>query len=406
MTEIAEFDRLLKAAMGLDLSSIGASAIARAVQERQRACGVDTPGAYLAHVRASVDELQSLIEAVIIPETWFFRDRAAFTALVRFVHEEWLPAHHDRSLRVLSVPCSTGEEPYSIAMALLDAKVPASRFRVDAIDICGRSLDHARRAVYRKSSFRGDSMALCERYVELAANGHAVRDVVTRQVAFRQANLLDAAFAPGAGHYDVIFCRNLLIYFDRDTQDRAAAILEGLLAPTGLLLVGSSESPVFLDRLFTPANIPMAFALRRRPRELHPKRLPVVANVRLEPASLPVRAVSAPRPQPVPDRPPPALDEALKLADQGRFAEAWRYCEEYLRRNGPSADVFYVLGLVRDALGNIDDAAACYRKALYLHPAHHEAVVHLALLLEKQGHTSEAQTLWNRARRLSAPRAQ
>ena len=432
MTEIADFDRLLKDAMGLDVSSIGASAVERAVRERQRACGVETASAYFARVRSSAEELQSLIEAVIIPETWFFRDRAAFAALVRFVREEWLPAHHDRSLRVLSVPCSTGEEPYSIAMALLDANVPPGRFRVDAIDICGRSLDRARRAVYRKSSFRGDSMALCERYVEPVADGHALSEVVTRQVTFKQANLLDSAFLPAAGDYDVIFCRNLLIYFDRDTQDRAAAILERLLAPAGLLFVGSSESPVFLDRPFMPSNIPMAFALRRRPRESNPKKQPAVLNTRSVAAKRPPPAAVAPlvgldfsrasqRTEPAPHAAPPTsapnrtagatvgkqpLDEALKLADQGRFAEAWRSCEEHLRRNGPSADVFYVLGLVRDALGNVNDAAVCYRKALYLHPTHHEAVVHLALLLEKQGNTAEAQALWNRARRLSLSRAQ
>jgi chemotaxis protein methyltransferase WspC len=404
MTELAEFDRLLKDAMGLDVSSIGASALERAVQERQRACKADSPTQYLAHVRSSGAELQSLIEAIVVPETWFFRDHAAFAALVRFVREEWMPFHPDRSLRVLSVPCSTGEEPYSIAMALLDANVPPRRFQVDAIDICGRSLDHARRGVYRKSSFRGDAMTYCERHVEPVTGGHALSDAVKQQVKFTQANLLDTAFSLGAGQYDIVFCRNLLIYFDRETQDRAAAILERSLTPTGLLFVGSSETPVFLGRAFTPANIPMAFALRKGRRETKPKRPAVISTVRPALAP-PVRAVvPAPAADPVRHSSPAPLDEALKMADQGRFTEAWRSCEEHLRRNGPTADAFYVLGLVRDALGNADDAAACYRKALYLHPAHREAVVHLALLLEKQGNSSEAQALMNRAKRLSAPR--
>jgi chemotaxis protein methyltransferase WspC len=225
---------------------------------------------------------------------------------------------------------------------------------------------------------------------------------VKQQVKFTQANLLDTAFSLGAGQYDIVFCRNLLIYFDRETQDRAAAILERSLTPTGLLFVGSSETPVFLGRAFTPANIPMAFALRKGRRETKPKRPAVISTVRPAP---PVRAVvPAPAADPVRHSSPAPLDEALKMADQGRFTEAWRSCEEHLRRNGPSADAFYVLGLVRDALGNADDAAACYRKALYLHPAHREAVVHLALLLEKRGNSSEAQALMNRAKRLSAPR--
>ena len=129
MTSLNDFDRLLKQAMGLDVASIGASALARAVQERQRACSVQDAGAYLERVRASDAELQALIEAVVIPETWFFRDRAAFAALVRFVQVEWLPFHADGCLRLLSLACSTGEEPYSMAMALLDAGLLPNRFR-------------------------------------------------------------------------------------------------------------------------------------------------------------------------------------------------------------------------------------------------------------------------------------
>ena len=88
MTALEDFDRLLKQTMGLDIASIGASALERAVQERQRECSVDDTRAYLDRVRASKDELQALIETIVVPETWFFRDRAAFAALVRFVREE------------------------------------------------------------------------------------------------------------------------------------------------------------------------------------------------------------------------------------------------------------------------------------------------------------------------------
>jgi chemotaxis protein methyltransferase WspC len=103
-----------------------------------------------------------------------------------------------------------------------------------------------------------------------------------------------------------------------------------------------------------------------------------------------------------PSPPESGAEEAVKLADQGHFAEASRCCEALLRQHGPSAQVFHVLGLVRDASGNAEDAAIYYRKALYLDPGHQDALVHLALLMEKQGLKSEAQTLWNRVRRLAA----
>ena len=233
MTALNDLDRLLRQTMGLDVASIGASALERAVRERQRACSVEDTNQYLERVRASKAELQALIETVIVPETWFFRDRDAFAALVRFVHDEWLPLHTDGCLRLASLPCSTGEEPYSMAMALLDAGVRPSRFRIEAIDICERSLAHARRAVYGKGSFRGDELSYRERHFKPHPGGHILSDAVRQQVNFQQANLLNPGFLPGAEIYDVIFCRNMLIYFDGETQDRAVSLIERLLVPNG-----------------------------------------------------------------------------------------------------------------------------------------------------------------------------
>jgi chemotaxis protein methyltransferase WspC len=410
MTPLEDFDRLLKQTMGLDIASIGASALERAVRERQRECSVDDTRSYLDRVRASKDELQALIETIVVPETWFFRDRAAFAALVRFVREEWLPTHADGCLRLLSLPCSTGEEPYSMAMALLDAHVPPSRFRIDAIDICGRSLAHARRGIYGKGSFRGDATAAYrERYFEPVTGGHALFEAVRRQVNFQQGNLFNAGFLPGADIYDVVFCRNLLIYFDRATQDQAVSVLDRLLTLKGILFAGSSESGVFANHSFSSAKMPMAFAFRKGRSVVTPKPQAAVTKMRHLSVRRPITSLGPSLPPteiPLPLPRESGAEEAIQLADQGHFAEASRCCEAQLLRQGPSAQVFHVLGLVRDASGNADDAAIYYRKALYLDPGHQDALVHLALLMEKQGLKSEAQTLWNRARRLATPRAQ
>src|SRR5687768_15713777 len=114
--DLAHFHNLLKESIGLDVATIGESAVESAVQNRQRACGVADRTAYWERLRASATEVQALIEAVVVPETWFFRDRDAFVALVRLVRDAWLPTHPEGVFRVLSLPCSTGEEPYSMAM--------------------------------------------------------------------------------------------------------------------------------------------------------------------------------------------------------------------------------------------------------------------------------------------------
>jgi len=319
---------------------------------------------------------------------------------------------------LLSLPSSTGEEPYSMAMALLDAGFPANRFRVDAVDISARALARAGHAVYGKNSFRGNELGFRDRHFEATAHGYRLSDAVRRQVQFQQGNLLAAGFLPGVESYDVIFCRNVLIYFDRAAQDRALTVLVRLLTPKGVLFVAPSETGLLLGHNFIPTNMPRAFAFRKAgvmPREPKPT------------AARPVKRSSARR-QVVPPVPalylthaPPAIasavtqthrsidraaepevgiDEATRLADQGRLVEATACCEEHLRQHGPSANAFHLMGLVRDATGNQPEASDYYRKALYLDPNHHEALIHLALLMEKKGNTAGAQLLRNRARRL------
>jgi chemotaxis protein methyltransferase WspC len=411
----ADFANLLKASMGLDAASIGGSAVERAVLERVSACGVAGPDAYWQHVCASPVELQQLIEAVVVPETWFFRDREAFSTLVRVARKAWWTAPAGGVRRILSLPSSTGEEPYSIAMALFDAGVAGDRFCIDAVDISAQAITVARAGVYGKNSFRGRELGFRARYFDATATGHQLADRVRRQVQFRQGNLLAREVAAEPTRYDAIFCRNLLIYFDRPTQERAVRALERLLAPDGVVLVAPCETGVLLNHGFVQLQAPSAFAFRRAgvlPVERKAGRrkagsvLPRRFRLGPPPASVPVaRTAAAPIPAAAlaakTDAPAVVnLDEAAELANRGRFEEAIERCEQHLTRSGPSAQVFHLMGLVRDASGNPTEAERCYRKALYLDPHHDEVLVHLMLLLEKAGKTSEAQRLRERTHRL------
>jgi chemotaxis protein methyltransferase WspC len=404
---LAEFEDLLQRTMGLDAASVGSPVIERAVQQRQDACALPDVSAYWEHVRTSAAELQELIEGVVVPETWFYRDPEAFAALGRLVFEDWLHTHADGVLRLLSLPCSTGEEPYSMAMTLLDAGFPADRFRIDAVDISARALAQARRAVYGKNSFRGGSLEFRDRHFTAQAHGWRLAEAVRRQVHFQQGNLCDDALLPDPAVYDIIFCRNVLIYFDRTTQDRAIALLTRLLTAKGCCFVGPSETGLLMNHAFASAQVPLAFAFRKSGAVSREPPHPAVRPARLAPSARPAAASAFPprrRPPAPAAAPPPAemepdLDETVRLADQGRLAEAARQCEEHLRSHGPSARAFYLLALVRDATGQDAEASAFYRKAIYLDPHHHEALVHLACLLEKQGDTAGAKVLQIRARR-------
>jgi chemotaxis protein methyltransferase WspC len=414
----AKIETLLKETMGLHAASIGSASVDRAVRARIAACGAATLGAYWARLQSTPAELQELIEAVVVPETWFFREPAAFAEVGRVARDEWLATQSTEVRRLLSIPCSTGEEPYSIAMALLDSGYPSERFAIDAVDISERSLAHARRAVYGTNSFRGDDLAFRDRHFEKTPQGYRVNDAVRQRVRFHKGNVSAEDFLAGAKPYDAIFCRNLLIYFDESTQAQAVATLHRLLLDGGVLFVGPAEPRVLLDHEFVSVKVPLAFGFRKpaaastpssppstRRRPSPPKPAPRTAtNVLPVPSPTPPRA-AGPRPAlnghtAAAPRPGSRIDEAFALADRGCFTEATALCEAQLQEHGPSAQAFYLLGLICSAEGRLYAADRCYRKALYLDSGHHDALVHLALLLEQQGETHEAKLLRSRAQKL------
>ena len=406
-----DFETVLKQAMGLDAVSIGSSTIERAVRVRMADLGLGLREDYWQQLHDSTGELQELIETVVVPETWFFRDREAFGALVRLITEEWLPAHPTGILRLLSVPCSTGEEPYSMIMALLDGGVSLERFQVDAVDISARALAQARRGIYGMNSFRGANLQFRERYFRPVEGAYTLLDQLSAKITFRQRNLLAADFHFGEAPYDVVFCRNLLIYFDRPTQERAMRTLASILAPGGFLFVGPAEAFLASCSGFASVNQAMSFAFRR------------TGTKRVEPAPdfvrQPIKAAKKPeRPRTCPTAmvertpilvpaaakahvaPPAALAVARSLADAGRLEEAVEGCERHLQQHGPSPEAYYLLGLLRDATGDGPSAAENYRRVVYLEPEHLEALMHLALCAEKQGDAAGADRFRKRARRI------
>lgn len=404
---LAEIEAVLKRSIGLDATTIGGSAVGRAVRARQAACQVADLNAYYARLLKSPSELQDLIDAVIVPETWFFRDRGALDAMVRVIRDD-MP--RTQAVRLLSLPCSTGEEPYSMSMALLDGGIVPDRFRIDAVDVSGRSIALAQRAIYGQNAFRSTDLSFRDRHFEQVQGGFRPSEAVRRPVRFAQGNLFDPARLPAESSQEIIFCRNVLIYFDRKTQDAALKVLHRLLSPGGLLFLGPSETSLPSRDDFVWMKLPMAFAFRKAPEALAaatqpPLRPTPVARpfpLMAQPASrrLPPRLVESPRPtMPEPPVRRASLAEALSLADAGNLTEAAQHCQAFLRENGPSAEAFHLMGLLCDAAGSMPEAVTQYRKALYLDPHHPEALAHLALLLEQAGDKSGARVLRERVQR-------
>ncbi|QCP55057.1 methyltransferase [Trinickia violacea] len=440
----SRYETWLARETGIDASTLGVRALSRAVQERARLTQApdEALDAYYQLLIASPEERQALIETLVVPETWFFRDSEAFAALARLAAER-LVREPARVLRVLSAPCSTGEEPYSIAMALLDAGIGAERFTVDAVDISERALAHARTALYGRNSFRGRALDFRARHFGETQDGWLLNERIRQTVRFTRVNLFDAT-SSGDASYDFIFCRNMLIYFGRDAQDHAIRRLNAQLAPGGTIFVGPAETGLMMRHPLSSARIPLAFAFQRaipeeaaaRAARVLPLCVPVSVSVPTarsvvppEPA-LPLNrprqtAASAAAPLYTPPRlisprvpvarqttaPPQSaanqtatLDDAQRCADAGRLDEAEILAHAVMKQHGPHADAFYLLGLIADAQNRSAEAREHYRKALYLEPAHYEALTHLAALLDMIGDAAGAQQLMRRVER-AKPRA-
>ncbi|MFN3359666.1 MAG: CheR family methyltransferase [Pseudomonas sp.] len=407
MSNDPRFFAFLKERIGLDVASVGEAIIERAVRQRSQAVQAHSAAEYWQHLQSSHDEQQALIEAVIVPETWFFRYPESFATLARLAKARLAEINQMRALRILSLPCSTGEEPYSIAMALLDAGIAPHQFKVLGLDVSPLSVERARRGVYGKNSFRGSDIAFRERHFTEYGDGYHIADRVREQVRLQVGNLLDPTLLANEPSYDFVFCRNLLIYFDQATQKQVFDVLKELTHVDGVLFIGPAEGSLLGRHGMRSIGVPQSFAFSRHAE-------PVVAEPVFVPKPVLPRSAA-----PIPVKPRPfstvsaqvvpikasssdagaLLSRIATLANEGKSAEARAACEQYLNSHPPAAQVFFWLGLLSDVAGNAMEAQGFYRKALYLAPQHPEALAHLAALLASQGDVAGAQRLQERAAR-------
>ncbi|MFV3403447.1 MULTISPECIES: CheR family methyltransferase [Pseudomonas] len=401
------FFRFLQERIGLDVESVGVSMVERALQQRCSVLQAVDLDDYWLRLRQSAAEQQALIEAVIVPETWFFRYPESFTALAGLAQKRAAELAGSRPLRILSLPCSTGEEPYSIAMALLDAGFCPGTFRIDGIDISPNSVAKGQQAEYGRNSFRGSDLAYRTRHFSETGTEdiYCLSPQVRQTVELQVGNVLDPALSRRDGLYDFVFCRNLLIYFDVPTQQRVFEVLKRLADRQGVLFIGPAEGSLLARMGMRALGIAQSFAYVRQ--DEAPAPLPVKASHPPVPPPLPSMPRPAPRPAraaPLPVAPRESEGQLLaaiaQAANGGDSRQARRDCERYLQQFAPKAQVYYWLGLLSDTEGDAAQAIIHYRKALYLDPQHPEALMHLAALLASQGDQSGARRLQARAARV------
>jgi chemotaxis protein methyltransferase WspC len=420
---------LLAARAGMAAEAFGSAAVSYAVRKRVAASGAASEQDYARRLAAETEEFQGLLEELVVPETWFFRDMQAMRCFARSFGDG--ASHRERVLRVLCVGCSTGEEVYSLAITLREAGLSPTEFHIVGTDISRRALELARQRTYASRSFRERdeaTAAILRRWCEPLEEGWQLGADLQAGVEFRPGNLSQADFLADEPPFDAIFCRNVLIYFHNEARSVAVRRLHELLRPDGLLFSAPAEARIFSEAGFRSfdSECPCAFrrreeanVRRRTDRRLSPRESGAAFAGRK--ATIGFLATSASPPsQPTHQilhrvlptdglsshsSTSPAeqgssqsvLDAAERAADEGRLEEADLICGQVLAREPASAAAHYLRGMVRQAQGALGEAQRSLEKALYLDPKHYQALVHMMLLAEQRGDQRAAENYRRRA---------
>jgi chemotaxis protein methyltransferase WspC len=403
-------EAVVRERLGMDPASLGLSALHQAVEVRMKARGAKSHAEYAGLLALDPTEAGALGVELAVPESWFFRGgRALFARVAEFVAARAAARPPGQGARVLSAPCSTGEEPYSVAIACHESFVPAESYSIDAVDVSARHLERATAARYPNFSFRETGPDIRPANFRAVGEQWELLPHLRRQVRFRHANLTDPGFLSDEPQYDVIFCRNVFIYLTPDGRRRAMASLERLLAPDGLLCLTPGEADRLPPGQFAASGdsglyrraVPApAVAVAVSPPEFRaplPRAEPV--PVALPPVAEPPAVVTGPV---VTVQPKPAsLEAARALADAGRLDDARLACERMLKDAPASAAVHALLGTIELAQGLAEAAAEAFRRALYLEPNHEEALSHMIVISDRKGNAAQAAALRRRLARLS-----
>jgi len=259
--EFALFQQMIEREAGIHLAPMKKALLVGRLSRRLRELGLPSFARYLRVVKGDLAERTRMLDCICTNETHFFREPRHFELLRERLAPEW-KAQADaglraRRIRVWSAACSTGEEPYSLAMELLWSFPPWSGWEVEifATDLSTRALGRARAGIWPAEK----ASAISPRYLKAfmmrgvgtrggkIAAGPELRGVIR----FARVNLSDATW-PAGGPYDAIFCRNVLIYFDQPLKHRVTAGLLERLAPGGYLFLGHAESLVGMARHLAP----------------------------------------------------------------------------------------------------------------------------------------------------------
>jgi chemotaxis protein methyltransferase CheR len=399
LAQFVRFRDLIEERCGLHFDKSQRTSLSASLGVRMRQLGIDQIDDYydLLCRRTDDEGFRKLINLVTVTETCFFRDPSQFRLLRQHVLPTLLARRgspQTRTVRIWSAGCSSGEEAYSIAlilseMGLLSASA-AWRFEIVGTDVNTEVLESARRGVYSARALRNVEGDLLRRYFRPDAGRFCLDDAIKRAVRFEYANLTHVPLPRPVGTgQDIVFCKNVTIYFQPEMTRRLVGQLHDALAEGGFLLLGHSESLWQMDAGFALVEHEGAFCYRKAPR-----RVEVAVRQRQESSRADQAAISPPAPA---DTVPGEYDRCLAAFR----AEDWTQAEALLDALIESSPAFVparlLLGGVYVHRGRYDEAFAQAERVLALTDLEPRAHLLIGMIAAQRGRPDEALQALRRA---------
>jgi chemotaxis protein methyltransferase CheR len=441
-TELLQrFTQLIASHMGLQIRGEETDKLCRSLRSRMAQQQLLNPEEYyrlLATDTAnSRHEWEELVLLLTIGETYFFRDSGQFSLLRHQILPELIERNKGTcSLRIWSAGCSTGEEPYSLAILVHELLPAGSDWNILIIgtDVNKHAITAARRGIYRQHSLRTLDQGLKGRYFQQHRSDWELDGRFRSIVSFRQLNLLKDPFPDSAANLsemDLILCRNVFIYFDRAAVTQVVSKFTNTLRVGGYLITGHAELHDQKSNELTVKAFPESIAYRRenkrsgtsptRPLEGHPAVVPSMAPTSvLHLEAISREPVASPQPQPlaqplahVSDTATPhtiydsskgqetsaeeLYIQACGYADVGHYEAAIRVCQQALTKDALAEKPYYLLAQIAEVQGNLAAAKNFLKKILYLTPASVTAHLELGALYTRERDLSRVRKMLNLA---------
>ena len=392
---ISRLAEIVSRTIGFDPERIGLNSIIRAAHEAQAYSKAST-------IEALEDQLiddpkcrQLFTESIVVPESWLFREPKVFQHINTLLCQR---LQKQSRVMMLSAPCANGEEACSIALSLLESGHSQNQFHIIATDISRHAVKQARSGLFSENAFRTIDETLKNKWFSLTPKGWQVDPAIQETIEFLDRNLLDPSIAneliqKARGRFDLICCRNLLVYFTKPARKNLIQILARLLKPDGELVIGAAETVILPTCDWEPTG-PLTFRLRKQ--AIEPplvQQESIQDNTHKSPIQTKVESSQLGHANPIipsdnATTSPEIIREVEALANAGDIENAIRICQESLQIKGTQTDLLYILAILHQTAGDFETSEKLLEKAVYLEPRHEGALLSLALIAKRRGDTT------------------